>query len=82
MEPTDSAPMAANYSPEEIQSDQALVAVSSSQVTDDNNQAVIPENSEETISNVITSADYHSDGYDACDAQNQIIELPAEVRFD
>ncbi|KAL1290645.1 hypothetical protein HN51_059195 [Arachis hypogaea] len=78
VEQTDSAPMAANYSPEEIQSDQALAEVSPSQVTDEKHQGVIPENSEEAVSNVITSADCHSDGYDACERRNQAFELPAE----
>ncbi|MED6220362.1 hypothetical protein PIB30_044180 [Stylosanthes scabra] len=78
VEQTDSVPMAANYSPEEIQSDQALAEVSPSQVTDDKHQGVIPELSEEAVSNVITSADCHSDGYDACETRNQALELPAE----
>lgn len=82
VEQTTSTTMAANYSPEEIQSDAALIAVSTSQVTeDDKHQTVIPEISEETISNVITSVDCHSDGFDAHDAQNQIVKLPAEVRW-
>ncbi|XP_073220449.1 uncharacterized protein [Cicer arietinum] len=47
---------------QEIQSDPAPIAVSTSQITeDDKHQSVIPEISEETVSNV----DCHSDGYDA-----------------
>ncbi|KAJ1400582.1 NAC domain [Sesbania bispinosa] len=73
---TTSIPMAANYSPEEIQSDSALIAVSPSQVTeDDKHQAIIPEISEETISNIVTPVDCYSDRYDA---QNQIVKPPAE----
>lgn len=66
-----------NSSPEEIQSDPALVAGSPSQVTDDKHQAIVLENSEET-SNVQTSGDCHSDGHDG---QIQSIEPAAEVRW-
>jgi hypothetical protein len=80
VEQTTSAPLAANYSPEEIQSDPAPITVSTSQVTEEDKQlAVIPDISEETISNAVTSVDYHSDGYDAHDVQNQIAKLAAEV---
>lgn len=79
VEQTTSAPLAANYSPEEIQSDPAPITVSTSQVTEEDKQlALIPDISEETISNAVTSVDYHSDGYDAHDVQNQIAKLAAE----
>jgi hypothetical protein len=79
VEQATSAPLAANYSPEEIQSDQAPITASTSQVTEEDKQLpFIPDVSEETISNVITSVDCHSDGYDAHDAQNQIVKLAAE----
>ncbi|KAK7301000.1 hypothetical protein RJT34_11854 [Clitoria ternatea] len=79
VELTSSTPMTTNYSPEEIQSDSALVPVSSSQVTEeDKPPAGITENSEEAISNIITTVDCHSDGYDAHDAQNLNVELTAE----
>ncbi|XP_027364827.1 NAC domain-containing protein 91-like isoform X2 [Abrus precatorius] len=79
VEQTDSTPMAANYSPEEIQSDVALVAVSPSQVTEyDKPLAIIPANSEEAISNIITPVDCQSDGYDAYDRKNQIVGPVAE----
>lgn len=82
VEQTTSTALAANYSPEEIQSDPAFVAVCPSQVTeDDKHQTVIPAISEETISNIITSVDCLGDGYDAHDAQNQIVKLAAEVRW-
>lgn len=82
MEQTASTPTTANYSPEEIQSDPTLVPVSSSQATeDDKHLAVIPENSEEAISNIITPVDCLSDGCDARDAQNQIVEPSFEVRW-
>ncbi|XP_027369168.1 NAC domain-containing protein 62-like isoform X2 [Abrus precatorius] len=73
-----STPMTANYSPEEIQSDSALVPVSSSQVTDDKPLAVITENSEEAVSNMIIPVDCHSDGCDVYDAQYQLVESVAE----
>ncbi|KAJ1431771.1 NAC domain [Sesbania bispinosa] len=76
---TTSTPTTANYSPEEILSDPTLVPVSSSQATEDDKQlAVINENSEEAISNIITPADCHSDGCDAHDARNQIVEPAIE----
>lgn len=79
---TASTPMTANYSPDEIQSDSALVPASSSQVTEDDKPLpVISENSEEAISNIITPGDIHSDECDAPDAQYQIVEPVAEVRL-
>ncbi|CAJ1970591.1 unnamed protein product [Sphenostylis stenocarpa] len=80
VERTASTPMTANYSPDEIQSDSALVPASSSQVTEDDSKplAAIPENSEEAISNIITPVDCHSDGCDAPEGQNQIVEPAAE----
>lgn len=73
--------IAANYSTGEIQSHLAVVAVSPSQVTeDDKHQAIVPAHSEEAISNVITPVDYTSDGYEACDEQNQIV-APATEEF-
>ncbi|KHN46203.1 NAC domain-containing protein 78 [Glycine soja] len=76
---TASTPMTANYSPDEIQSDSALVPASSSQVTEDDKPLpVISENSEEAISNIITPGEIHSDGCDAPDAQDQIVEPVAE----
>ena len=80
-EQTASTPVAAYYSTEEIQSDLAVVAGSPSQVTeDDKHQSMIPAHSEEAISNVVTPVDRCTDGYDACDAQNQI-ELPTAEEF-
>lgn len=82
MDRTASTPMTANYSPDEIQSDSALVPASSSQVTEDDKPLpVISENSEEAISNIITPGEIHSDGCDAPDAQDQIVEPVAEVRL-
>nr|QSD99907.1 NAC family transcription factor [Melilotus albus] len=79
VELTNSAPMASNYSPKEMQSGPAPIIVSTSHVTEKDKQlAFIPDISEETISNVITSVDCHSDGYDAHDLQNQIVELAAQ----
>ncbi|KAK7321329.1 hypothetical protein VNO77_31860 [Canavalia gladiata] len=78
VERTVSTPMTANYSPEEIPSDSALVPVSSQVTEDDKPPAVIPENSEEAVSNLITAVDSHSDGCDAPDAQNQIVEPVGE----
>ncbi len=79
VEQTTSTPMAANSSPEEIQSDPALLAGSPSQVTeDDKHQAIVLENSEETISNLLTWGDCHSDGYDG---QNQTVGPAAKVRW-
>ncbi|XP_057457547.1 protein NTM1-like 9 [Lotus japonicus] len=80
-EQTASTPMAAKYSPEEVQSDTPLplVAVSSSLLTeDDKHQAIIPETSEETTSNIITPVDRNSDRYDAQNAQPQNVKLAAE----
>ncbi|XP_068486028.1 NAC domain-containing protein 91-like isoform X2 [Phaseolus vulgaris] len=74
-----STPMTANHSPDEIQSDSSLDPASSSQITEGEKPlTVIPENSEEVISNIITPVDSHSDGCDARDAQNQIVELASE----
>jgi len=74
--------MTANHSPDEIQSDSSLDPASSSQITEGEKPlTVIPENSEEVISNIITPVDSHSDGCDARDAQNQIVELASEVRL-
>ncbi|KAL2339529.1 hypothetical protein Fmac_007469 [Flemingia macrophylla] len=68
-EQTASTPVPVNYS-----------AVSPSQVAeDDKNRVVIPVNSEEAISNIVTPVDFHSDGHDACDAQNPIVATAAEV---
>ncbi|RZB69740.1 protein NTM1-like 9 [Glycine soja] len=79
VERTASTPTTANYSPDEIQSDSALVPASSSQVTEDDKPLpVISENSEEAISNIITPGDIHSDECDAPDAQYQIVEPVAE----
>ncbi|XP_061339179.1 NAC domain-containing protein 62-like [Gastrolobium bilobum] len=79
VEQTASTPTTANNSPEEIQSDPTLVPVSSSQATeDDKHLVVIAENSEEAISNVITPVDCHSNGCDAYDALNQIVQPAAE----
>ncbi|KAK7410781.1 hypothetical protein VNO78_01867 [Psophocarpus tetragonolobus] len=78
-EQTDSTPVVNHHSTEEIQSDLAAVAVSPSQVTeDDKHQATIPAQSEEAMSNIITPVDCHSDGYDAGDAQLQIVAPSAE----
>ncbi|TKY73998.1 NTM 9 [Spatholobus suberectus] len=78
-EQTASTPIAADYSPGEMQSDLAVNAVSPSQVTeDDKHRTMIPANSEEAISNFVTPVDSHSDGYDACDAPNQIVAPAAE----
>lgn len=77
-----STPTTASFSPEEIQSDPSLVPVSSSLATeDDKHLPVIPEQSEEAISNIINPVDCHSDGGDAHDAKIQIIEPPAQVRL-
>ncbi|XP_020205492.1 NAC domain-containing protein 62 [Cajanus cajan] len=74
-----STPTTANYSPDEIPSDSALVPASSSQVTeDDKPPAVITENSEEAISNIISPGDCHSDGCDAPRALKHIVEPAAE----
>lgn len=82
VEQTNSAPMAANYSPEEIQSDPAPITASTSQVTEEDKQlAIIPDIYEETISNAINSVECHSDGYGAHDVQKQIEKLVAEVRL-
>ncbi|CAI8598646.1 unnamed protein product [Vicia faba] len=79
VEQTNSAPMAANYSPEEIQSTPAPITASTSQVTEEEKQlAVIPDISEETISKAITLVDCPSDGYYAHDVQKQIEKLAAE----
>ncbi|CAK8567724.1 unnamed protein product [Lathyrus sativus] len=79
VEQTNSAPMAANYSPEEIQSNPAPITAPTSQVTEEDKQlAVIPDIYEETISNAINSVECHSDGYDAHDVQKQIEKLAAE----
>ncbi|TKY56417.1 NTM 9 [Spatholobus suberectus] len=77
---TASTPTTANYSPDEIQSDSALLPASSSQVTEDDKPqlAVITENSEEAISNIINPVDCHSDGCDAPNAQNLIVEPAGE----
>lgn len=78
VEQTNSAPMAANYSPEETQSDPAPITASTSLVTEDDMQlAKIPDISEETISKAMTSVDCYSDGY----VQNQFEKLAAEVRL-
>ncbi|XP_054795050.1 protein NTM1-like 9 [Prosopis cineraria] len=81
VERTVSTPTAANYSPEEIQSDAGVAVVSPSVAPEDDKQRIAPfcisENTEETTSNVITSADCHSDGGDACDAQNQNVDKTA-----
>lgn len=86
-ERTSSTPTAANYSPEEIQSDAgiAVVSPSPSLAPVDNKQKIVPfcvsENTEETTSNIITSAECHSDGGDAYEAQNQNVDKTAlEVR--
>ncbi|KAE9596016.1 putative transcription factor NAM family [Lupinus albus] len=80
MEQAASTPMTANHTPEEIQSDPTMVPVSSSHATEyDKQVAVIAENSEEAISNVITSVDSHRDRRDVYGAQNQIAEPPAQV---
>ncbi|KAK7385481.1 hypothetical protein VNO78_31203 [Psophocarpus tetragonolobus] len=77
VERTTSTPTTAYYSPDEIQSDSAQVPASSSQVTEDDKPlAVIAENSEEAISNIITPVDCQSDGCDAPDAQNKFV-IPA-----
>ncbi|XP_047149684.1 NAC domain-containing protein 91-like isoform X2 [Vigna umbellata] len=74
-----STPIAANYSTEEIQSGLGVVALSPSIVTkDDKHQTIVPTHSEEAISNVITPADCHSDGYDASDAQDKYLAPAAE----
>ncbi|XP_028806608.1 protein NTM1-like 9 [Neltuma alba] len=74
-ERTASTPTVANYSPEEIQSDAAMAMVSPSPAPEDDKRQIaafcVSENTEETTSNVITSADCHSDGGDANDAQTQ-----------
>ncbi|KAK7282481.1 hypothetical protein RIF29_11297 [Crotalaria pallida] len=77
VEQTTSAPITAKSSPEEIQSAPAVVAGSPSQVTYDKHQAIVPANSEEAISNVISSGDYHSDGYDVNDGKNKTEEPAA-----
>ncbi|KAE9608799.1 hypothetical protein Lal_00020612 [Lupinus albus] len=71
---TTSFPTAANSSPEEIQSAPAVASGSPSQVTDDKHQAVVPESSEGTISNVRNSGDYHSGRYEAYGRQIQTPE--------
>nr|AFK41148.1 unknown [Medicago truncatula] len=77
-EQTTSTPTTANYSPEEIQSDLNLVPLSSSLATEDERHlAAIPENSEEAMSHVITTADCYSDACNASDAQHQSLEVPA-----
>ena len=82
-EQTTSTPTTANYSPEEIQSDLNPVPLSSSLATEDERHlAAIPENSEEAMSHVITTADCYSDACNASDAQHQSLEVPAaEVRW-
>ncbi|XP_058786662.1 NAC domain-containing protein 91-like [Vicia villosa] len=75
VEQTNSAPIAANYSPEEIQSDPAPITASTSLITEDDMQlAVIPDISGETVSKAKTSVDCYSDGY----VQNQFEKLAAE----
>ncbi|KAK4277663.1 hypothetical protein QN277_015625 [Acacia crassicarpa] len=80
-ERTASTPTAANYSPEEIQSDAGMAVVSPSPAPEDDKRQIVPfcisENTEETTSNVITSADCHSDGGDASCAQNQNVDKTA-----
>ncbi|CAL0319584.1 unnamed protein product [Lupinus luteus] len=78
VEQTNSAPTVPNFSPEEMQLAPAVASGSLSQVTDDKHQAVVPESSEGTISNVRNSADSHSGGYEAYDRQIQTPELAAK----
>ncbi|XP_019461562.1 PREDICTED: protein NTM1-like 9 isoform X3 [Lupinus angustifolius] len=80
VEHTASTPTTANHTPEEIHSDPSLVPVSSSQVTEDDKQlAVIAENSEEAISDIITSVNFHGDRCDVYGAHNQVAEPSAEA---
>ncbi|CAL0317803.1 unnamed protein product [Lupinus luteus] len=80
VEHTASTPTTANHTPEEIHSDPSLVPVSSSQVTEDDKQlAVIAENSEEAISDIITSVNFHGDRCDVYGAQSQVAEPSAEA---
>lgn len=82
MERTASTPPNPIYSPDEIQSDAALLPASSSQVTEDDKPLpAIIENSEEAISNIINPAECLSDGCNAHDAQDKIVEPAAEVRL-
>ncbi|KAL2317538.1 hypothetical protein Fmac_031414 [Flemingia macrophylla] len=79
VERTASTPTAANYSPDEIQSEPALVPASSSQVTEDDKPLpVITEDSEEAISNIMSLVECPSDGCDAPNAPNPIVEPAAE----
>ncbi|KAK7275938.1 hypothetical protein RIF29_17065 [Crotalaria pallida] len=80
VEQTASTPTTANHTPEEIQSDPTLVPVSSSQATEDDKQlAVIAENSEEAISNIVTTVDSLGDRCDVNGAQNQLAETAPEA---
>ncbi|OIV96906.1 hypothetical protein TanjilG_00488 [Lupinus angustifolius] len=75
---TTSAPKVANSSPEGMQLAPAVASGSLSQITDDKHQAVVPESSEGTISNVRNSGDSHNGGYEAYDRQIQTPELAAK----